>query len=590
MQNCRTYLYSYIIIKTDTSGLSTQDTCYKMETNLDQFTSAEDDGHYTALKGNNLYELPTALEENNLYELPTRGLQHSSAPNIAMEPKREPLSSWSKPLLFITVLLCLILILLIIILGIVTVVYATGNNVECTNTATGASSSSNTNEWADRIAQNISQKVPDFNEWANGVVSKVNSNVTQSLPDFNEWANGVVSKVNSNVTGNLPDFNEWANSVVSKVNSNVTGSLPDFNEWANGVVSKVNSNVTGSLPDFNEWADGVSQNTLQLFWNNTNFTELDKQILQTTRDSAQKLINIVNTLSNLQDTSTSTAGVVNVILLIAQELLVLHNESTALPTSCNQLKSQYPSSPTGYYVLASCDGSATYTAYCNMGLLCGSGEGWTRLAYLDMSDATKNCPGFRLYQSGGVRACGRPVTNSGSCVSVQFPSNCISYSQICGRVTGYQYGSTDAVIGNVNDINSYHYVDGVSITRGSPREHVWTLANGLFDSYNNHHLFICPCATGSTQTVPSFVGNHYFCESGNNASTWSDILYTSDPLWDGQGCGDVESPCCSATGIPWFHRDYGNTTTTDYIELRVCGDEGTSNEDSPVGFYEIYVK
>ena len=555
-----------------------------METNLDQFTSAEDDGHYTTLKGNNSYELPTALKENNLYELPTRGLQHSSAPNIAMEPKREPLSSWSKPLLFNTVLLCLILILLIIILGIVTVVYATGNNVECTNTATGASSSSNTNEWADRIAQNISQKIPDFNEWANGVVSQVNSNVTGSLPDFNEWANGVVSKFNSNVTGSFPDFNEWANGVVSKVNSNVTGSLPDFNEWANGVISKVNSNVTGSLPDFNEWANGVSQNTLQLFQNNTNFTELDKQIVQTTRDSAQKLINIVNTLSNLQDTSTSTAGVVDDILLIAQELLVLHNDSTALPTSCKEIKERQPLSPSGYYILA-----GTYSTYCNMGTLCSSGGGWTRLAYLDMTDATQNCPsGFRLYQSGGVRACGRPVTNSGSCVSVQFPSNGISYSQICGRVTGYQYGSTDAFVGS-NDINSY-YVDGVSITRGSPRQHVWTLANGLFDSYNYHHLFICPCATGSSQTVPSFVGNHYFCESGNNASTYSDILYTSDPLWDGQGCGDIEAACCSATGIPWFHRDYGSNTTTDYIELRVCGSEGTNNDDIPVGYYEIYVK
>ena len=26
------------------------------------------------------------------------------------------------------------------------------------------------------------------------------------------------------------------------------------------------------------------------------------------------------------------------------------------------------------------------------------------------------------------------------------------------------------------------------------------------------------------------------------------------------------------------------------IELRVCGDEGTDNEDVPVEYYEIYVK
>ena len=322
---------------------------------------------------------------------------------------------------------------------------------------------------------------------------------------------------------------------------------PNFTQWANDIVSRVNQ----SLHDFNESANAK----------------------------------VVNTLSNLQDTSTSTAGVIDDILLIAQELLVLHNDSTALPTSCKEIKERQALSPSGYYILVALNGGA-YETYCNMGTLCGSGRGWTRLAYLDMSDATQNCPsGFRLYQSGGVRACGR--TNSGAgCVSVQFPSNGISYSQICGRVTGYQYQSPDAVSESVNNINSY-YVDGVSITRGSPRQHVWTLYAAVF-SDRSISINVCPCAGGTSPQ--SFVGNNYFCESGNNASTYSDILYTSDPLWDGQDCDFLESSCCNVPGIPWFHRDYGSTTTTDYIELRVCGDEGTSNEDSPVGFYEIYIK
>ena len=568
---------------------------------------------YASTKTNeNVYELPEIQRKGErksqefLLSTPTPGLTVS--PNVAMGPNQRQ-SSCSKPLLFNTVILCTILILLMIILGIeVYDKYATGNNVECTNTATAASSSSNTNEWADRIAQNISQKIPDFNEWANGVVSKVNSNVTGSLPDFyewangvvskvnsnvtgslphfNEWANGVVSKVNSNVTGSLPDFNEWANGVVSKVNSNVTGSLPDFNEWANGVVSKVNSNVTGSLPDFNEWTNGVSQNTLQLFQNNTNFTELDKQILQTTRNTAQKLINIVNTLSNLQDTSTSTAGVADDTFLFIMHLLLLQNSSFGFSTSCKQIKMLFPASPSGYYILG--NGSSTYTAYCNMETLCGSGGGWTRLAYLNMSDATQNCPsGLRYYQSGGVRACGRTNTGAG-CTSVQFPSNGISYSQICGRVTGYQFGHVDAFHSSSN-VNSW-YVDGVSITRGSPRKHVWTLASGFTDSYNNAPHVICPCSTGSSQTVPSFVGNHYFCESGNHASGWGAGLYASDPLWDGQGCGSLEATCCSAPGLPWFHRDYGSTTTTDYIEFRVCGNHAIIYDNSPVSFYDIYVK
>ena len=181
-----------------------------------------------------------------------------------------------------------------------------------------------------------------------------------------------------------------------------------------------------------------------------------------------------------------------------------------------------------------------------------------------MSESTVNCPsGFRLYQSRNVRACGRPVTSSGSCVSVEFPSNYL---------------------------NSY-YVDGVSITHGSPRHHVWTLLASGFDELVDAHEN-CPCATGSAQQVQSFVGDHYFCESGfaGTVEMRQQQLYTSDPLWDGESCHSTEIPCCNVPGIPWFHRDYGNTTTTDYIELRVCGDEETDNEDVPVSFYEIYVQ
>ena len=111
---------------------------------------------------------------------------------------------------------------------------------------------------------------------------------------------------------------------------------------------------------------------------------------------------------------------------------------------------------------------------------------------------------------------------------------------------------------------------------------------GFTDSFAES--FTCPCNTGSTVSVQSFIGNNYFCESGNTGSiTYTNTLYTFDPLWDGQGCISFESPCCNVTGIPWFHRDYGNTTTTDYIELRACADQGTTNEDAPVSYYEIII-
>ena len=59
-------------------------------------------------------------------------------------------------------------------------------------------------------------------------------------------------------------------------------------------------------------------------------------------------------------------------------------------------------------------------------------------------------------------------------------------------------------------------------------------------------------------------------------------------------CGMVktacsEGACCTAPGLPWFHNVL-NTTTTDYLELRVCADEVTTEDDVPVSFYELYVK
>ena len=325
---------------------------------------------------------------------------------------------------------------------------------------------------------------------------------------------------------------------------------------------------------------------------------------QDIQEIKQKMDGIISSLSHIKETATSNAGAINDILLLVEDLIMLHNDSSSssfspIPTSCQEIRNKQPNSPSGVYLLKTATNGTKYV-YCNMEELCGSGGGWTRLAYLDMSDATVNCPsGFRLHQSG-VRACGRATSSGGSCVSVQFPSNGISYSQVCGRVVGYQFASPDATVSGAshNDINSY-YVDGVSITRGSPRQHVWTLMAGLLEaSYhlrsNDGRHYNCPCSQGSIQnsTLQSFIGNDYFCESGNPATdgTFQSILYTSDPLWDGERCGILEGNCCtSRPSLPWFNKVL-NTTTTDYLELRVCGDESTSNEDVPVSFYELYVK
>jgi hypothetical protein len=99
--------------------------------------------------------------------------------------------------------------------------------------------------------------------------------------------------------------------------------------------------------------------------------------------------------------------------------------------------------------------------------------------------------------------------------------------------------------------------------------------------------YACPCAPTTKSTPASFIGNDYFCESGSPGK-WRYIFYP-DPLWDGQQCGVLDKPCCGVSGLPWFHKTL-NGPTTDYIEMRICGDEGNGNEDVPVSYYELYVK
>ena len=301
-----------------------------------------------------------------------------------------------------------------------------------------------------------------------------------------------------------------------------------------------------------------------------------------TNRSTDELLQLLNT-SLIKDISIPTAAAVNDALLIVNELLEIQNGSSLFnsirPVSCKDIKAAHPNSPSGYYYVNS------RNIYCNMGELCGQDGGWTRIAYLDM---TENCPsGLQELITGGIRVC-RRQGNSNGCRSNIFQTNGISYSQICGKVVGYQKGTTNGVLTNVNDINGV-YLDGVSITRGSPRKHVWSYIAGYRSNGASSHT--CPCNTGATNTntVQSFVGEHYYCESGTDSDP-SQVVYTADPLWDGNNCPSNEAPCCTGTGLPWFFRDYGNATITDYIELRVCGDSGYGNEDTPVQLYEIYVK
>ena len=256
--------------------------------------------------------------------------------------------------------------------------------------------------------------------------------------------------------------------------------------------------------------------------------------------------------------------------------------------------------PSGFYWIRSSSGTVVQV-YCDMNRVCScSGtRGWTRVAYLNMTDPSQQCPSAWTLQTRSSeprRLCGRTSTTSASCDSVTYSTFGINYSHVCGRVIGYQSRAPDAFRNQRSQTIEGYYVDGVSLTHGSSgsRQHIWTFAAGAVENNpSTYPLYSCPCAdrAHTLALVPYFVGNDYFCESGNPASAPASTLITNDPLWDGQGCGAAS--CCELSyppGVtpPWFCKQLPQATT-DNIEVRLCGGEGTADEDTPVELIELYI-
>ena len=152
-----------------------------------------------------------------------------------------------------------------------------------------------------------------------------------------------------------------------------------------------------------------------------------------------------------------------------------------------------PSSPSaaGYYWVRDSDGSAV-SVYCDMTRSCGGVTGgWMRVAGLDMTNSNHQCPsGLMERTDSGKRTC---VSNksTGGCSSINFITLGGKYSNVCGRIIGYQYGSPDS-FENIYDFNRYVHVAGVILTHGDPRQHIWTFAVAQ-DEVGTSPSANCPC-------------------------------------------------------------------------------------------------
>ena len=215
---------------------------------------------------------------------------------------------------------------------------------------------------------------------------------------------------------------------------------------------------------------------------------------------------------------------------------------------------------------------------------CGEGI-WYRVAYLNMANSSQQCPpAWRLYSSSQYRACGRPTLGSQSSPATFYTTN-RQYSKVCGRVTAIQFASPDGFHPS-NGIDGI-YMDGVSITYGSPRNHIWTFVGSYSEMAIRSNA--CPCDSPFGTPPQSFIGSNYYCESGNPTLAWKGQIFLNDKLWDGEQCNH-EGTCCTGTNTPpWFSVNLGSPTSDD-IEVRIMGSESTANENTPIELLEIYVQ
>ena len=180
---------------------------------------------------------------------------------------------------------------------------------------------------------------------------------------------------------------------------------------------------------------------------------------------------------------------------------------------------------------------------------------------------------------GGPQVCWK---KEAGCTSITFEAG-QDYTAVCGVTEGYVYGSPDALgyTHSPSQTIDEAYVDGISITYGSPRKHLFTYVAGLtFDS--------CPCNGGNSG--PSFIGDNYYCGDHvlDAGVGWQRQWYPNTVMWHATtDCIELE---CRDDPRPWFSVETADGPTSDAVEVRSCQDQAYNDEAIGIASIEIYIR
>ena len=238
-----------------------------------------------------------------------------------------------------------------------------------------------------------------------------------------------------------------------------------------------------------------------------------------------------------------------------KETIARLGTSDAYPaTSCEDILFLKPESTSGTYWIRSTNGSAV-PVYCRMSACGEVGKAWVRVGGFNATHCPENFVNKSILNYGD--AC---FPNSQDCTSILYPTHKIKYSKVCGVIKGVGVGSPDGF--SNFDIND-NYVNGVSITRGDQgsRHHIWTFVAKHRSSGGRS----CDCS----RNKPAFVSNNYHC---------MEVVSTN------------ENRVCTCRDCQNLFQVSLPQDTTDNIEVRVCTDQHSNDEQIGVRTTELYVQ
>ena len=143
------------------------------------------------------------------------------------------------------------------------------------------------------------------------------------------------------------------------------------------------------------------------------------------------------------------------------------------------------------------------------------------MAFLNMSDPNQVCPSKWTTIASPLRG----KTSRRGCNSVFYSTYGMTYTHVCGRIIAYQHGIPDTFNSGYS-INET-YIDGVSLTHGSDgsRQHIWSFISAGGETISSGYIYACSSSNPWPYSTP-FIGDDYFCDSGNHASTRSSTMVT----------------------------------------------------------------